>query len=308
LVRSRLIQGNFKAGGEYVWSASNRMRLNTDFLYYDYIPKEVESDRHFKAEIIDDFNISRNIGVSIGVGYINNKDDKSIKIPVPYSISLSLKEYKYLNCIFLYKFDIVPFRAEEFYLKQKYINPTYNLPPGAVHTGEIKTESRLNSILELKGNFKIEKNNNFYNYVPVNGNVLSADTLEVVSYNPGVEANISVLKKIWEIALTYNYFYFDAEKNITYIPDHEAAGIIRFNSKNWKIEWTNKLRGKVRSNPDTNEKIPEAFIGSLGIQRKMLEGSYFYGKFENLYNSRYTIRKSYPEPGISFLMGLRILI
>ena len=308
LVRSRLIQGNFKAGGEYVWSASNRMRLNTDFLYYDYIPKEVESDRHFKAEIIDDFNVSRNIGVSIGVGYINNKDDKSIKIPVPYSISLSLKEYKYLACIFLYKFDIVPFRAEEFYLKQKYINPTYNLPPGSVHTGEIKTESRLNSILELKGNFKIEKNNNFYNYVPVNGNVLSADTLEVVSYNPGVEANISVLKKIWEIALTYNYFYFDAEKNITYIPDHEAAGIIRFNSKNWKIEWTNKLRGKVRSNPDTNEKIPEAFIGSLGIQRKMLEGSYFYGKFENLYNSRYTIRKSYPEPGISFLMGLRILI
>ncbi len=307
-VKSRVLQGNFKTGLEYVWSASNRMRLNADILYYDYAPEEWKNDRHIKSEIIDDFNFSRNIGISVGFGYVNNKDEDNLRFPIPLTASLSIKEYKYLTAVIMYKYDIIPFQPEEFYLKQKYINPNYDLPPGTVHTGEIKTDSKVNSILNLKGNFKVEKNNNYYNYYPTTGNVLSAKTLEVVLYNPGVEANFSFYNKIWEMALSYNYFYFDAQKKITYVPEHEASCAIRYNGKNWKFEWENKLRGRVYTNPDTNDTLPEAFIGSLGLQRKMLEGSYFYCKVENLYNNRYTLRSGYPEPGISFLIGLRILI
>ncbi|MFH0974935.1 MAG: hypothetical protein V1874_04035 [Spirochaetota bacterium] len=306
--KSRVLQGNFKSGGEYVWSATNRMRLNAGVLYYDYMPEGVKNDRHFKGEVIDDFNINRNVGVSIGFGYVNNKDEEDITFPVPITAILSIKGYKYLNITSTYKYDIIPFQPEEFYLKQKYINPNYSLPPGTVHSGEIKADSSINDIFSLKANFKVEKNNNFYNYFTTRGNVLSADTLEVVSYNPGFEANLALNKKIWEIALIYNYFYFTADENITYIPDHEASCAIRYNGKKWKIEWNNKLRGSVYSDPDSSNKIPEAFIGSLGIQRKMMEGSYFYCKTENLYNNRYTLRRYYPEPGISFLIGLRILI
>jgi hypothetical protein len=306
--KSRVLQGDIKAGGEYVWSASNRMRLNAEFLYYDYVPTELENDRHFKSEIIDDFSFSRNIGISLGIGYVNNKDEENAKFPIPLSASLSLKEYKYFTAVIVYKYDIIPFQPEEFYLKQKYINPNYNLPPGTVHIGEIRTESKINSILNLKGHFKIEKNNNYYNYYTIEGNVLSTKTLEVVSYNPGIEANFLFYNKIWGMALSYNYFYFDAQKKITYVPEHEASCAIRYNGKNWKFEWENKLRGRVYTNPDTNGTLPEAFIGSLGLQRRMLEGSYFYCKVENLYNNRYTLRSGYPEPGISFLIGLRILI
>jgi hypothetical protein len=306
--KSRVLQGNFKFGGEYVWSATNRMRLNADLLYYDYAPEEVENDRHLKCEIIDDFNISRNIGISIGFGYVNNKDEDNLKFPVPLTASMSLKEYKYFTAVIMYKYDIVPFHAEEFYLKQKYINPNYNLPPGVVHTGEIKTETKVNSVFNLKGNLKIEKNNNYYNYYTTRGNVLSAETLEAVSCNPGIEASFTFYNKIWEMALNYNYYYFNAQKNITYVPEHEALCAIRYNGKNWKFEWNNELRGRVYTNPDTDKTLPEAFIGSLGLQRRMLEGSYIYGKVENLYNNRYTLRSGYPEPGVSFLMGLRILI
>ena len=40
----------------------------------------------------------------------------------------------------------------------------------------------------------------------------------------------------------------------------------------------------------------------------MLEGFYAYFRIENLYNTRYTLREAYPEPGVTFLGGLRILI
>jgi hypothetical protein len=305
---SRVLQCDIKAGGEYVWSASNRMRMNAGLLYYDYVPQGVENDRHFKGEIIDDFNFSRNFGVSIGFGYVNNKDEDNTKFPVPISASLSIKEFKYFTAIIMYKYDIIPFQPEIFYLKQKYINPNYELPPATIHTGEIKTDSRINSILSFKGNFKIEKNNNYYNYFPIRGNVLSADTIETISYNPGIEAIFALNNKIWEIAMGYNYLYFDAQKNITYVPRHEAYFAIRYNGKKWKFEWDNKLRGAVYTSPENNETLPAAFIGSLGIQRRMLEGSYLYCKVENLYNNRYTLRSGYPEPGISFLIGLRILI
>lgn len=306
--KSRVLQGNAEIGGEYVWSASNRMRLNADLLYYDYVPEEFDNDRHFKGEIIDDFSFSRNVGISFGFGYVNNKDEKDVKFPIPINASLSLKGYKYFSAVVMYKYDLVPFQPEDFYLKQKYINPNYNLPPGLVHAGEIRTDLKVNNILNIKGNFKIEKNNNYYNYFPALGNVLRAETLEIVSYNPGIEAIFTFYNKIWGMALTYNYIYFDAPKKITYIPEHEASSAIRYNGKNWKFEWNNKLRGKVYTDPDTDKTLPESLIGSLGIQRRMLEGSYLYCKVENLYNNRYTLRSGYPEPGLSVLIGLRILI
>ncbi len=306
--KSRVLQGDFKAGGEYVWSASNRMRLNAGLLYYDYVPHETENDRHFRCEIIDDFNFSRNLGVSIGIGYVNNKDENDPKFPVPLSASLSLKEFKYFSAIIAYKYDILPFQPEIFYLKQKYINPNYELPPATIHSGELKADSKINSVLNIKGSFRIEKNNNYYNYFPTRGNVLSAETIETVTCNPGLEANFAFNNKIWEIALGYNYFYSDAQKNITYMPNHEANLAIRYNGKAWKFEWDNRLRGEVYADPETDETLPAALIGSLGIQRRMLEGSYLYCKVENLYNNRYNLRSGYPEPGISFLAGLRILI
>ncbi len=308
LEKSRVLQGNVEAGFEYVWSASNRMRLNADLLYYDYRPEELETDRHFKGEIIDDFNFTRNIGVSIGVGYVDNKEYKHNRFPLAYGASLSFKGFKYINSTFAYKFDITPFQPEEFYLKQKYINPNYNLPPGMIHSGEINTDLRVNSILNLRSNFKIEKNKYYYNFFPVRGNVLSAYVLEVISFNAGLEAGFSLPKGVWEVVLSYNYFYFSADQNITYEPDHEASTSIRYNGKNWKFEWSNAMRGSVYTNPSNNEKLPESFIGTLGIQRRMLEGSYLYFKIENLYNNKYSSRKGYPEPGISFLFGLRILI
>ncbi len=311
-LKSRLLQGNFKVGLESVWSSSNRLRFYAGILYYDYTPQEVENDKHIKSEIFNDFSVTRNLGFSIGVGYIRNKDYKDMDLPVPVTlipvtVSLSIKGFKNFSSSFSYKYDLVPFQPEEFYL-EKYINPNYALPPGKIHNGEASADLKINSVMKIRGSFEVEKDDNFYNYYTIYGNVLSANTVEVLSYRPGLELNIALFENIIELALGFDYYYFDAVENITYQPDYTSTSSLKYNGKKWKFEWSNLVRGKVYTDPNNDYKIQEAVIGSLGVQRIVLEGSYFYGKIENLYNTRYTLRKDYPEPGISFLAGLRILI
>lgn len=306
--KSRLVQGNVKLGWEFVWSASNRLRLNADYLYYDYKPDNINKDSNLRAEFFNDFSITGNLGFSIGAGYVRNEDDKEIDIPVPVSATISLKGFKNFTAIISYKYDIVPFQPEEFYLNQKYISPNYTLPPGRVHNGEARADLKVNSILNLRADAQVEKNDYFYNYYPVTGNVLSASAIEVLTFTSKVESVISIYKNILEFSLGCEYFYFNAKENITYHPEFTAFGSFRYNGKKWKFELANKVRGKVYSDPNDDNRIPEAVIGSLDIQRIVLEGSYFYAKVENLYNNKYTLRKDYPEPGISFLGGLRILI
>ncbi|MBN2038634.1 MAG: hypothetical protein JW864_01235 [Spirochaetes bacterium] len=307
-LKSRLVQGNVKLGWEFVWSASNRLRINADYLYYDYKPDEIENDSNLKAEFFNDFSITRNLGFTVGAGYVKNEDDENLDIPVPVTATISLKGLKNFTSVFSYRYDIVPFQPEEFYLEQKYISPDYTLPPGKVHIGEARLSLKVNSLFNITGEAQVEKNEYYYNYYPDTGNVLSANAIEAIVYSSKLETNISIYKKILELSLGGEYFYFDADENITYRPDFRILNSFRYNGKKWKFEWANQIRGKVYFDPYDDRRIPEAVIGSFGIQRIVLEGSYFYAKIENLYNNRYTLRKDYPEPGVSLLGGLRILI
>lgn len=303
--KSRLYQGNVEVGGEYIWSASNRIKFKSGVLYYDYSTTGVDDDLHTESELIDDFNITRNFGISIGVNYDYNYDEPWIISPL---VGLSLKGFKYFSSVLLYRYDIAPFDPEDFYLEQKYIKPTYNLPPGKVHHGDVKVDFRMNSRIKLKGNFVIEKNNKYYNYYPLDGNLLTAEAIAVVWYYTRVDTNCVIYKKLLEITLSYEYSFFDAEDNITYYPNHNFLNSIVFNGKEWKLEWSNKIKGKVYTDPDEDEQIDEVVIGYFGIQRKMINGFYAYLRVENLYNHKYTLREDYPEPGFSLLGGLRILI
>lgn len=305
--KSRLYQGDIKAGGEYIWSASNRIKLNMELLHYDYSQLGAQNDNHKAVELLDDFNITHNIGIGIGLGYAVNDDAENKNYPFP-RVSLSLKGLKNFSFLFLYRYDITPFRPEDFYLEQDFIQPVYDLRPGEVNHGEIRADYRMNSMISIKWNLTAEKNDNFYNYYTVYGDVLSTDTMKVVDYSAKMNVSFFLYEKIIEFDLGYEYAYFDAEKHVTYHPDHSGLTSIIYNGKKWKFEWNNEFRGNIYTDPENNDEIPGYIIGDMGVQRKVLDGSYFYVKIENLYNNRYNMRKGYPEPGISFLGGLRILI
>jgi hypothetical protein len=304
-VQSRFNQINLEGGGELIWSASNRVRLTGSFTQYDYSPHEFERDRFWESEIVDDFNITRNFGVSFGLNFDYNQGEDWLLFPI---VAISFKGYKYFSMVCLYRYDLVPFRPENFFLKQKYINPTYDLPPAKVHHGELKADFRLNKIFVLKGSLLAEKNDNFYNYYSVAGNVLSAETVEVKSCITRGDANLILFKTVLVLMFSYEYSYFDADRNITYHPEQTFSNSIKYNGAKWKIEWSNKFLDKVYIDPEGEKKLDDVFIGYFDIQRKVLDSFYAYFRIENLYNSKYSLRDGYPEPGIIVFGGLRILI
>jgi hypothetical protein len=225
-----------------------------------------------------------------------------------FIVGLSYKGMKKFSTEFLYRFDIVPFQPEEFYLDQKYIKPTYDLPPAGVYHSEARMDFKANSTLSLKGTFIYEKNSNFYNYYPVEGNVLSAAAIPAEIYNSGLDTTFNFYDKIIEITMSYMYSYYIADENITYHPRQNFSNVIKFNMEKVGLEWGNKLVGNVYYDPINDGKTPTALIGYLGVQLKVYDGFNFYSKIDNLYNNRYNIRKGYPEPGITLTGGLRILI
>lgn len=304
--KSNLNNITAEGGGEYIWSASNRIRGNIQAGQYSYYG-DAPQDWYLSSEVIDDFNLTRNIGISLGMGYDMNRDSDTLYYPLPI-VGMALRGYKSFSLSLLYRYDIVPFKAEEFYFQQKYILPSYDLPPGKIHHGDMRMEVRLNDTVSLKGSVLAERNSAFYNYRPAYGNVLNADTLAVTSCASRVDSVFTFYEKALEITISFEYTYFDASKNITYRPRQNFIGAIEYNSKTWKVEWSNKLLGEMYTDPDTDDTLKGTMIGYFGIQRRVLEGFYGYIKVENLYNNKYSLRAGYPEPGITFLGGLRILI
>ncbi len=318
--RSRVNQINPEIGGEWVLAASNRIRFKLGYLYYDYLQEDESDDWHFQCESIYDMKLPLNILFSIGVKYDYNKDRKppyTIKKPQDFFkgifkdyfiVGVSYKGIKNLSAEFLYRYDIVPFQPEEFYLEQKFIKPTYDLPPSEVRHSDMKLDYKANSLFSFKGTFKYEKVDNYYNYYPVAGNVLSADTTSVNFYNTGLDTKFNIYQKMIEVTLGYMYSYYDSDVNITYHSNHNLSSLLKYNTEKFGLEWGHKLVGDVHTNPEEDEKIPISVIGHLGLQLQVLEGFYSYFKVDNLYNNRYTLRQGYPEPGISLMGGLRILI
>ncbi|HPI23683.1 MAG TPA: hypothetical protein PLE73_10825, partial [Spirochaetota bacterium] len=106
----------------------------------------------------------------------------------------------------------------------------------------------------------------------------------------------------------YEYANFVAERRVTYRPDHAFDGKLSYNGAWWKVQWGNRYIDPVFIDPDRADRLDRALIGSFGAQFRLLDGLFANLRVENLYNNKYNLRDGYPEPGITVLGGLRIML
>jgi hypothetical protein len=316
-VKSDLYHVNGEFGGEYIWSSSNRLRTKVFGARYIYSEEDVESDRYWKAELIEDFNVTNYVGISLGVNYNWNNDEDSLayewekynfEIPIFPLAEISLKGVKYFSMSVAYRYDLKPFRPEISYFEQNYIYPIYDLPPSKLHHGECKMDLHIDKVFNLKVLLTAEKYNNYFNYIPANGQLLTAHTVPATNYSATIDGTINLLKNRINFIAGYTYAYYDADENITYKPTHSFAGTVKYNGKKWKLEWTNNVLGKVFVDPEDERILDRSVVGVIGIQREIVNSFYAYLRVENAYNNKYYLREGYPEAGIMWLLGLRILI
>ncbi len=95
---------------------------------------------------------------------------------------------------------------------------------------------------------------------------------------------------------------------ITYRPENTFTINISYSGPLLEINWENSLMGEVYVDPYSDQKLGSFVIGNLDLNIKLYRTFYIYSRINNIYNEEYFFRDGYPEPGMQFFTGLRIII
>jgi len=286
------------------------------FKQYVYSPGNVDNDSYIQNEILGSFKITEYVMVEIGPLLHWNNDSGLFPSGM---VRISSSNTGNFNIGISYIYDLITFEPEYYYFGQKYVMPTYDLPPGKEHNAGVISEFEINFNdsgsfyfrqfkIIIKGNYK--RNNNFYNYYPLPENIYHAESIPVETWNVRGDAlfGMTLLNNNLAFGIGYEFYKYVSDRNITYSPTHVASGLVKFESSSYELKWDNKLIGEVFYNPIVNSKLDITILGSLEFQYRVVKSFFAYLKINNLYNKKYYYRYGYPEPGFMFLAGLRIII
>jgi hypothetical protein len=242
--------------------------------------------------------------------------------------NISSINLKYISVELIHEYKLVPYEPEDVFYTQKYMSPVYNLPPSTVNHSEIKFGFMTGSGSDSNSTFGVngarlkfigifEDNNNFYNYYPTNAidKILSVDAIPVSYLNGRMEfsTGLILLSQLLNIEFVYDYYKYLPKKqyddiNITYRPENIFTLNLSYEGSLIEINWENSFRGRVYVKTDDDEQLASALIAALDVHVRIYETFYLHSRINNLYNAEYSLRDGYPEPGVQFFLGLRIII
>ncbi len=313
-------------GMEYIWSASNKIGIRSEYGYNKY-PDLYKDDSYSTNELYLSFKVTEYTMVTFTPMVCWNKDwNKNWKDYLYFKGNISTINLKYLSVELLHEYKLSAYKPEEVMYSQKYMSSLYDLPPATINHSELKTELEIETGadsssflgvkrvgLRLRGIY--EDNNNFYNYYPLASNLLSAKAIPVNFLNGRAEfvTSIILFTQVINMAFACDYYrYFPEEPyediKITYRPDRIFTCSLSYEGSWLEIDWSNSYRSNVYISPDEDKTLGSSVIGNLDIYFKLHDTLYLHSRIMNLYNEEYNLRDGYPEPGIQFFTGLRIII
>lgn len=309
-------------GMEYIWSASNKAGIRSENGLNKY-PEEYEDDSYSTNEFYYSFKVTEYTMLTLTYMLCWNRDDSDY---LCYKGNISSINLKYISLELLNERKISPYKPEDVMYSQKYMSGVYDLPPAEINRTELKSELVVDTGvnqdailgvksagLRLRGVY--EDNNSFYNYYPLSEEILSAEAFPVNYFNGRVEfvTTIILFTQDIDMEFTYdNYKYVSPEpyKNlkITYRPENIFTCNISYEGSWLEINWANSYRGEVYVNPTEERVLGSSILGTLDVHLKLYDTFYLHSRIINLYNEKYSFREGYPEPGVQFFTGLRIII
>ena len=309
-------------GMEYIWSDANKAGFNIEAAGYNY-PELYEDDAYLRLELLYfSFKITEYIMSSITFPVIIwNRDGSNYLYARAALSSINLK---IVSLELFHDYTLEPYRPEEFLEQQKYIQPPLDLPPSKVNHSELKSvfdfdfssdsSSALSvSAMKLKLGGFFENSSNFINYYSLPENVLSAETVSVKYINGNAEfvTTLGILGQKVNVEFTYDYYRYypvNPDINITYRPGNTFGFNLVITGSVMEINWSNTYRDYVYTAPLGDNKLDPVLSGSLDIHIRVYETFYIDSRINNLYNKKYSYREGYPEPGVQYYAGLRMMI
>ncbi len=313
-------------GMEYIWSASNRMGIRSENGLNRY-PEEYDDDSYSYNEIYVSFKVTEYTMLTLTPMLSWNADGTDYFY---FKGNISSINLKYISLELLHEYKLSSYKPEEVIYSQKYMSNIYDLPPAVINHTEFKSELEAETGtgsdvllgvtragLRLSGIF--ENNSNYYNYYPIDQNaqqtILSASAVPVNYINGRAEfvTTVVLLTQVIDMKFVYDYYRYLPEKpyddiKITYRPESVFSFNLSYEGKWLEINWVNSFRDEVYVDPYNDRTIGKSILGTLDVHIKLYDTFYLHSRVINLYNDKYSYREGYPEPGIQFFSGLRIII
>jgi len=306
---------------EHIWSDANKYGLVLDCAGYNY-PEIYPDDAFASGEFYFSFKITEYIMPTIVFPrFIWDRDGTNYIYAKAVISSLNLDV---LSLELSHDYRLEPYRPEELFKNHKYVHPGLDLPPSRVNHTELKSKfdfvfpergegalSLISMALRFSGFF--EDSTNFCNYITKTENVLDVQAVPVKYVNGRAEfvTTFMILGQKVNADFSYNYFkYFpgDSGINITYRPGSVFTFALTLDGPWIEVEWINSWKGPVYISPDNDNRLDAVLAGTLDIHLKVYDTFYIDSSISNLYNRKYNYRDGYPEPGIQFYAGLRVMI
>jgi len=311
-------------GMEYIWSASNKFGIKSENGLNKY-PEKFKDDSYSYNEFYVSFKVTEYTMLTIAPMLSWNKDGTGYFY---FKGNISSINLKYLSLELLHEYKLSSYNPEEVMYSQKFMSGVYDLPPATINHTELKGELEAetgtgtdallgikSAGLRLKGIY--EDSNNFYNYYPkpLVENILSAEAVPVNYFNGRAEfvTTVIFLTQVIDMEFAYDYYKYLPQKpfeneKITYRPENIFTCNISYEGTWLEINWANSYRGEVYVDPSTDRKLSHSILGTLDVHLKLYDTFYLHSRIINLYNEEYSFREGYPEPGLQFFTGLRIII
>ncbi len=311
-------------GMEYIWSASNKMGIRSENGLNKY-PEKYEDDSYSYNEFYVSFKVTEYTMLTLTPMMCWNKDGSNF-LHLYGKGNISTINLKYLSIELLHEYKLASYKPEEVMYSQKYMSGVYDLPPAAINHSELKSELEAetgvdsdvligvkSAGLRLRGIY--EDNNSFYNYYPTAQNLLSAEAFPVNYLNGRAEfvTTVILFTQVIEMEFAYDYFRYKPQKSykdtkITYRPESIFTCNLSYEGKWLEINWANSYRGEVYVHPADDARLGRSIVGTLDVHLKLYDTFYLHSRIINMYNEKYSFREDYPEPGVQFFTGLRIII
>ncbi|MCU0847883.1 MAG: hypothetical protein MUD12_08345 [Spirochaetes bacterium] len=307
------VNGNL--GWEYLWSASNKIKLDVKASQYKF-SSNVDDNTDVYTELVGGFKMAEYFMLEIGPTLSWNRDANYFPSGRVNFSSVGLKVFSFELS---YKYDLLPYKPENFYNSQKFYLQNFRLHPGKDHLASLKigidykntsTRDVYLKGFKLKASGEFERDSKYYNYYFYLYNMLSSQTIaSMFARGKGeIGFNIALYGSELEFGANYEYVYYYADKKITYMPVHTVAGVIKYRVNRFELEMKNTFRNNMYGDPYFITRMDSAVYCSLSMQFKVLETFFLYAKADNLLDYKYSSRKGFPDQGRTFLGGLRIII
>lgn len=312
---SSFYKGTAEFVWEYIWSSNNSLRLNANAAQY-WHSYHADNDSWVATELLWGFKLTEYLKFGLGPVYAYNRDRDHF---VSGKFTFATVGLSRVALDISYLYDMKPFEPENYYYGQKYMMPNYRLAPGIGHKAEAKLSVELKrnstsaaylSKVRFKAVGTFETNDKYNNYLPTGDQVLtSLPTRILFAQGMGDLALGFVLKALYmELGAKYHYFYPYASRRITYHAEHELDGFILLRLYRLEVEFHHRYRTHMYAHPYLQIQIQPLLLAYGTVQLKVKETFYIYGRVDNIYNRKYSLRWGYPEPGRTVIGGIRILI